>query len=87
MLTWPLHLRANTTTVALTMSIFVIKMDVFFANCEKNLGILSDLSRAFDLVDHNILLDKLRYYDIRGIANDWFRSYLTNRLQQVEVDG
>ena len=50
-----------------------------------SLGIFIDLRKAFDTVNHGILLNKLVCYGIRGIAASWFHSYLCNRLQRVRV--
>ncbi len=44
-----------------------------------------DLSKAFDTLDHTILLEKLSYYGIKGIAHKLLESYITNRTQYVEV--
>ena len=46
-----------------------------------------DLSKAFDTVHHGVLIDKLRHLGIRGIALQWFQSYLGDRLQYVSIDG
>ena len=48
-------------------------------------GIFLDLKKAFDTVDHLILLQKLNHYGIRGIINDWFASYLLGRSEVTEV--
>ena len=45
------------------------------------------LSKAFDMLDHDILLTKLRHYGIVGTPLIWFKSYLTNRAQYVEING
>ena len=50
-------------------------------------GIYVDFKKAFDTVNHNILLDKLAHYGVRGIENNLFKTYLTNRKQHVTVSG
>jgi hypothetical protein len=49
------------------------------------LGEFSDLAKAFDCINNEILLAKLHFYGIRGISEDWFWFYLTNRRQKFEV--
>lgn len=53
---------------------------------DKCFGIFMDLSKAFDLVDHDLLIKKLARYGFRGKINSWLQSYLSNRNQVVEIN-
>ena len=50
-------------------------------------GVFIDLKKAFDTVNHNILLQKLEHYGIRQNTLLWFESYLCNRKQYVSLNG
>ena len=58
---------------------FADKIVKGFEDNAYSIGIFLDLSKAFDTIKHDILLKKLSFYGIRGIAYSWFESYLTNR--------
>lgn len=49
-------------------------------------GIFFDMSKAFDFVSHKLLIDKLENYGIRGPALEWIKSYLSDRMQCVEIE-
>ena len=50
-------------------------------------GVFVDLEKAFDTVNHTILLKKLAHYGIRGKSNEWFASYFSGRQQKVSLKG
>ena len=54
-------------------------------NMPYTLGFFIDLSKAFDTVDHQILIKKLQYYGIDGTALEWFKSHLSNKKQCISI--
>ena len=72
------------TTLALIDVIDTIKFAL--DRNEYAIGIFLDLEKAFDTIDHNILLNKLEYYGFRGHVNTYIKSYLNNRKQYTRVN-
>ena len=54
-------------------------------NCNIPVNIYLDLSKAFDTINFNILMDKLKYYGVKNTAFDLLKNYLTNRKQYVKL--
>lgn len=76
--------RGHSTYMALLELIDNITKSI--DNKEYTIGIFIDLSKAFDTVNHSILLQKLHHYGIRSTQLDWFESYLSNRQQCVNFN-
>ena len=51
-----------------------------------SIGVFIDLKKAFDTVNHALLIDKLEFYGVRSPAKMWLTSYLHNRKQFVPID-
>jgi len=66
---------------------FIDRVIVEMDNNETPLSLFLDLSKAFDTIDHEILIDKLNYYGIKNNALDLMKSYLSNRYQYVSFKG
>ena len=77
--------KNNSTSLALIQITERIKESI--DKGKHGCGIFIDLRKAFDTVNHAILLTKMEHYGIRGLALDWFKSYLTNRKQYVYING
>ena len=77
--------RKRNTTNAVS-ELYLNAINAMLKN-EITLATFIDFSKAFDTIDHRILLDKMPSYGIRGRALDWIRSYLSNRSMTVSIQG
>ena len=74
------HLRSHLT------SFLTANIATSFESKMNTLGIFLDFSKAFNIINHEILLNKLHHYGIRGTVNNWFKSYLIGKTQQVDYN-
>ena len=74
--------RANYSTQMALLDL-IDKLSSSLDKSNHAIVIFLDLSKAFDTVDHDILISKLNRYGIRGVALNWFKNYLSNRRQFV----
>ena len=74
----------NTTHATLD---FVKAIEEAIAEGDMAIGVFCDLSKAFDTLNHHLLISKLDHYGIRGKMKEWIQSYLSGREQYVEFKG
>ena len=74
--------RKNFSTSHAT-TLLVQNITTSFEKKQSMIGVFLDLSKAFDTIDHKILLQKLMHYGVKGLPLEWFSSYLNDRTQQV----
>ena len=67
-------------TCPATFILNLIKVTMFFSR-------FLDFRKAFDVVDHELLLGKMEHYGVRGICSQFFRSYLTNQKHYISIEG
>ena len=79
-------LQKNISTSAALIQI-TEKIKESIDNRKYGCGLFIDLCKAFDTVNHAILITKMEHYGIRGTALEWFKSYLTSRKQYVYING
>lgn len=74
--------RENHSTSLALMELFE-KITSNLDNKLVTVGVFIDLKKAFDTIDHSILINKLCHYGVRGVASNWIKNYLSNRSQYV----
>ena len=77
--------KGKSTSMALIM--LVDRISEALEKGEYVIGVFLDFSKAFDTVDHQILIEKLKLYGINGTEIEWFKDYLHNRTQYVTYNG
>lgn len=77
--------RENHSTIMAVLELINKTIDSLDSK-ESVIAIFLDLSKAFDTINHKILLSKLAYYGVRGVGYEWMESYLSNRYQYVNYD-
>uniref|UniRef100_A0A3B3C2G3 Reverse transcriptase domain-containing protein n=1 Tax=Oryzias melastigma TaxID=30732 RepID=A0A3B3C2G3_ORYME len=78
--------RPNRTTT-LALIDLVENISNAIDNKQYAIGVFLDLTKAFDTINHHLLLRKLYCYGIRGVAFSWIKSYIENRQQYVHING
>ena len=78
--------RSNRSTSEALLEL-VEKITTAMDKKKYTLGVFIDLKKAFDTIDHELLIKKLEFYGVRGVALTWLASYLNNRKQYVDLNG